>query len=135
MSAKWSVPAVVIITGIQASGKSTVGQVLAKRISRSAFIDGDDLAGMVISGGEGMTPDPSDEAVAQLELRYAQAASLADSFHREGFTAVMSDNVYGEDLAAPDRPGPFHSADRRCADSNRRGCGRERNRTRDARLP
>lgn len=68
MSAGWSEPAVVIITGIQASGKSTVGLLLAEWIPRSAFIDGDDLAGMVVSGGEGMTPDPSDEAVAQLQL-------------------------------------------------------------------
>ena len=98
MSAGWSEPAVVIITGIQASGKSTVGLLLAEWMPRSAFIDGDDLAGMVVSGGEGMTPDPSDEAVAQLQLRTAQAASLADSFHREGFTAVMSDNINGEDL-------------------------------------
>jgi gluconate kinase len=98
MTAGRSGPAVVIITGIQASGKSTVGLLLAERIPRSAFIDGDDLASMVVSGREGMTPDPSNEAIAQLQLRYAQAASLADSFHREGFTAVRCDNLYGEDL-------------------------------------
>ena len=98
MSTAWGAPAVVIVTGIQAAGKSTIGRLLADRLARAAFIDGDVLARMVISGHEGMTPQPSEEAVSQLHLRYRQAAALADSFHRGGFTAVMADNVYGADL-------------------------------------
>lgn len=99
MSAPSSEPAVVIVTGIQASGKSTVGRLVATRLHRSAFIDGDWLARMVVGGRAGMTPDPSPEAVSQLHLRYQQAALLAGSFHRSGFTAVMADNIYGPDLA------------------------------------
>lgn len=80
----WSVPSVVIVTGMQAAGKTTVGRLLAQALPRAAFIDGDVLARMVLSGREGMTPTPSEEAVRQLHLRYAQAATLADSFHRAG---------------------------------------------------
>jgi hypothetical protein len=94
----WSTPAVVLVTGIQAAGKTTVGKLLSRRLTRSAFIDGDDLARMVVSGRSGMTPDAPTEAVAQLHLRYQQAAMLADSFHGSGFTAVIADNIYGEDL-------------------------------------
>lgn len=94
----WSTPAVVIVTGIQAAGKTTVGEALAGRLERSAFIDGDDLAGMVVGGRSGMTPDAAPEALAQLRLRYCQAGMLADSFHRSGFTAIIADNIYGDDL-------------------------------------
>lgn len=99
MSAAWSEPAVVVVTGIQAAGKSTVGRMLAERLARAAFIDGDGLARMVLNGRERITSEPSQEAVAQLHLRCRQAAALADSFHGAGFTAVMADNVYGADLA------------------------------------
>jgi cytidylate kinase len=98
MSGPWREPAVIIVTGIQAAGKSTIGRLLAERFDRGAFIDGDVLANMVVSGRSSMTPDPSDEAVAQLHLRYAQASSLADSFHAVGFTAGWADNIYGDDL-------------------------------------
>lgn len=100
MSTAWSEPAVVIVTGVQAAGKSTTGRLLAERLARAAFIDGDALAGMVVSGRERMSPEPSEQAATQLHLRYRQAAALADSFHRAGFTAVMVDNIYGPDLVS-----------------------------------
>lgn len=84
-----------MVSGIQAAGKTTVGRMLAARLRRSAFVDGDVLAGMVVTGHETMSKRPSAEARRQLFLRYRQAALLAGSFWRAGFTAVVADNIYG----------------------------------------
>lgn len=97
MSATWNEPAVVVVSGIQAAGKTTVGRMLAERLPRAAFVDGDVLARMVVAGHEPMSGQASASAVRQLFLRYRQAALLADTFWNAGFTAVVADNIYGED--------------------------------------
>jgi chloramphenicol 3-O-phosphotransferase len=45
-----------------------------------------------------MTPDPPEEAVRQLRLRYRLTAMTADEYVREGFTVVAQDVVLGEHL-------------------------------------
>lgn len=97
MSAAWNEPAVVVVSGIQAAGKTTVGRMLARRLPRAAFVDGDVLARMVVAGHEPMSKQPSPEAQRQLFLRYRQSALLARSFWNAGFTAVLADNIYGAD--------------------------------------
>jgi cytidylate kinase len=61
--------AIILITGIQAAGKSTIAQMLAERLPRSVHVRGDLFRRMVINGRADMTPDPSAEAVRQLRLR------------------------------------------------------------------
>lgn len=39
-------PIAVLVTGIQAAGKSTVGRLLAERFQRGTFIDGDTIGRM-----------------------------------------------------------------------------------------
>ncbi|MGN9788088.1 AAA family ATPase [Nonomuraea sp. ZG12] len=90
---------VFLITGISASGKSTVGQALAERLPRSAHVRGDVFRRMVVSGGEGMTPEPSREALRQLHLRYRIAAAAADLYVEEGFTPIVQDVVLGPELS------------------------------------
>lgn len=90
--------AIVLITGIQASGKSTVAQLLAERLPRSVHLRGDSFRRMVVSGRADMTPDPSAEAVRQLRLRHRLTATAADEYFREGFTVVAQDIVLGEHL-------------------------------------
>ncbi|MEU4572677.1 AAA family ATPase [Nonomuraea sp. ATR24] len=87
-----------LITGISASGKSTVAQALAERLPKAAHVRGDAFRRMVVSGGVGMTPDQPEEAVRQLRLRYRIAAAAADLYAGEGFTAVVQDVVLGADL-------------------------------------
>lgn len=95
--------AVVLITGVMASGKSTVAALLAERLPRAAHIKGDTFRRMIVSGREEMTPsaaaDPDSEAQAQLDLRHRLSAATADEYAAHGFTAVVQDILLGPDLA------------------------------------
>lgn len=91
-------PAVVLITGIQAAGKSTVAQLLAERLPRSVHLRGDLFRRMVVGGRADMTPGLSEEAVRQLRLRHRLTALVADEYFREGFTVVAQDVILGDHL-------------------------------------
>jgi hypothetical protein len=86
----------VLVTGVQSSGKSTVGRLLAHRLGLAAFIEGDDLWRMVVAGREDMADPPTAAALVQLELRYRHGAMLSQSFVAAGIWAVHVDNLYGE---------------------------------------
>lgn len=92
-------PAVVLITGVMASGKSTVAQALAERLPRAVHVRGDVFRRMVVSGRAEMVPGAYEEAAAQLRLRYRLSAMTADAYAGEGWTAVVQDVVLGEELA------------------------------------
>lgn len=93
-------PTAVLVVGIPASGKSTVGRLLAERLGLCAFIEGDALWQMVVAGREDMGEPPTLGALAQLELRYRHGAMLATSFVDAGLSAVHVDNVYGDGVTA-----------------------------------
>ncbi len=87
-----------MVTGLQASGKTTVGRMLAEALEApSAWFDGDVLYRMVVRGNVDMTPEPSPEALRQVRLRYEGAARLARLYVHEGFNFVYSDIVMGAD--------------------------------------
>ncbi|MGR6913176.1 AAA family ATPase [[Actinomadura] parvosata] len=88
----------VLVTGISASGKSTVAQALAERLPRSAHVRGDAFRRMVVGGRAEMTPELSAEAVRQLHLRYRIAAKTADLYFDAGFTPIVQDVILGGDL-------------------------------------
>ncbi|GIF67265.1 hypothetical protein Ais01nite_53000 [Asanoa ishikariensis] len=90
--------AVILLTGIQAAGKSTVAQALAERLPRSAHVRGDVFRRMVVSGRAEMSPVPSAEALAQLRLRYRLAAQVSDAYFEAGLTVVTQDVILGESL-------------------------------------
>ncbi|MGW4030373.1 AAA family ATPase [Streptomyces sp. NPDC004838] len=90
--------AAVLITGIMASGKSTVAQALAERLPRAAHVRGDAFRRMMVSGRAEMTSDEADEAMAQLRLRHRLSATAADLYAEAGFTAVVQDIVIGDAL-------------------------------------
>lgn len=91
--------AVILITGIQAAGKSTVAQLLAERLPQSVHVRGDLFRRMIINGRADMTPGPSDEAVRQLRLRYQLAATVSDAYFQAGFTVIVQDVILGGHLA------------------------------------
>jgi predicted ATPase len=90
--------AIIVVSGIQGAGKSTVAHVLAKRFARGVHIEADALQRMIVSGGEWVSEvgDPAGEAERQLRLRLHNACLLARSFHDAGFTAVVDDILVGE---------------------------------------
>ncbi|MBB5110567.1 AAA family ATPase [Micromonospora echinospora] len=96
----WKSPAVVLISGIMAVGKSTVAEGLARRLPRAVHLRGDVFRRMIVSGRADMTAEPTDEALRQLRLRYDLAASTADRYAAAGFTVVLQDVVLGADLPA-----------------------------------
>jgi len=87
---------VILITGIQAAGKSSVAQAVAERLDPSVHLRGDVFRKMIVNGRASMgTADPSDEAVRQLRLRYRLAAQTADGYAEAGFSVVLQDIVLG----------------------------------------
>ncbi|MFH8606674.1 AAA family ATPase [Streptomyces sp. NPDC018029] len=89
---------VVVLTGIMASGKSTVAQALAERLPKAAHVRGDAFRRMIVSGGVEYEGEPGGEAEAQLHLRYRLSASTADAYADAGFTAVVQDVILGDEL-------------------------------------
>jgi chloramphenicol 3-O-phosphotransferase len=89
---------VVLITGIQAAGKSTVAQALAERLPRSVHLRGDIFRRCIVNGRVDMSPGADEEAWAQLRLRYRLAAATADTYADAGFAVIVQDVVLGDML-------------------------------------
>lgn len=89
---------IYLITGLMASGKSTVSDLLAASIEKCVHLRGDVFRKMIISGREDMSDSPSQEAVRQLHLRYRLTADVAKSYFDNGFSVVLQDNYYGDEL-------------------------------------
>ena len=89
---------ILVVTGIQAAGKSTVARLLAQRFERGVHIEADVLQRMIVAGSEwvsepGIMPP---EAKRQLRLRLRNACLLAKSFFEAGFTVAIDDIIIGE---------------------------------------
>lgn len=88
----------IVITGAMAAGKSTVAAGLAERLPASVHVRGDAFRRMVVRGRADMSPHPSAEALAQLELRYELTSHTADRFADHGFDAIVQDVIIGAAL-------------------------------------
>jgi len=88
-------PSIILITGIMASGKSTVAQLLAERFEKSVHLRGDIFRRMIVNNRKEVHPNAGSEELDQLRLRYRLAAQSAEAYHQAGFTVVVQDVVVG----------------------------------------
>lgn len=89
---------IFIITGVMASGKSTVSEQLAARLEKCVHLRGDVFRKMIVSGREEMSEKPSVAALRQLYMRYDLTVEAAKRYYENGFSVVVQDNYYGEEL-------------------------------------
>jgi len=91
-------PALMVVTGIMAAGKSTIARLLAQRFVRGVHIEADALQRMIVSGGMWVSQpgEPGGEAAQQLRLRLKHMCLLGRSFFEAGFTVVLDDIIMGE---------------------------------------
>jgi predicted kinase len=92
------VAAVWLITGAQASGKSTVADLLARELERSVHIRGGQFYRWVVRGWTHFDDADAVEARRLLDLRYRLSAVNASEYAKAGFTAIVQDNIYGDDV-------------------------------------
>lgn len=89
-----------LITGAQASGKTTVAELLAHRFERGVHVRGGQFFRWAVSGWVGF--GDGDEAAVRrdLDLRYRLSSMVADEYAAAGFTTVVQDNIYAGDVEA-----------------------------------
>ena len=88
----------LVVTGIMASGKSTIAHLLAKQFERGVHVEADTLQRMIVSGGVAVDQpgEPAGEAARQLRLRLRHLCLLGRSFYSTGFSVVLDDIIIGE---------------------------------------
>jgi predicted kinase len=79
----------VIVSGMPGAGKSTVTAQAARLLPQAAQVKGDDVNGMVLSGGVWFMGMPRDEALRQYELCKRNMCALANNFVDFGFVVLM----------------------------------------------
>ncbi|MGH3628677.1 MAG: hypothetical protein ACRDRL_14735 [Sciscionella sp.] len=84
----------LVITGAQAAGKTTLGHRVAEMLPRAVHIDGDPVHRFVISGAVPLDLPPPPGAVEQLFLRYAGVLAVSRVYRRAGFDAIVTDNIF-----------------------------------------
>lgn len=88
--------AILLVTGPPGAGKSTVTTLLAQSLRRSALLDGDFIARLVVSGYVWPLGEPADEAARQVALCNQNLCDLAQNIALAGITPVI-------DWIIPDR--------------------------------
>jgi predicted kinase len=87
-----------LVVGVQASGKSTVADLLARQFDHGVHVRGGEFYRWGVRGWVHHDDERQSEARRHLDLRYRLSAQVADEYCAEGFTTVVQDNLYGEDV-------------------------------------
>lgn len=90
-----------LVTGAQAAGKSTVADLLARHFDRGVHVRGGQFYRWAVKGWVHPLGDVQDpEARRLLNLRYRLSAMTADEYCAAGFTTVVQDNIFSNDVAS-----------------------------------
>lgn len=89
-----------LVTGAQASGKSTVADLLARSFERGVHVRGGQFYRWVVRGWSHYDDPDAAAARRDLDLRYRLSRQAADTYAAAGLTCVVQDNVYGADVTA-----------------------------------
>ncbi|WP_323100190.1 AAA family ATPase [Intrasporangium sp. YIM S08009] len=81
--------ACLLVTGGPGAGKSTVARSVARVLSRSALVEGDAVARLVVGGYVWPLGEPPEEAARQVALCNDNICSLAVNIMAAGFTPVI----------------------------------------------
>jgi hypothetical protein len=94
------VTGVWLIAGAQAAGKSTTADLLARRFDHGVHVRGGQFYRWAVRGW--IHPHAGDEPEARrlLDLRYRLSSTVADEYAAAGFTTVVQDTIYGDDVPA-----------------------------------
>jgi predicted kinase len=87
-----------LVTGVQAAGKSTIADLLARQFEHGVHIRAAQFYRWAVRGWVHVGDARADEARRLLDLRYRLAALTADEYCKGGFTAVVQDNIFGADV-------------------------------------
>ncbi len=93
-----------IICGNACAGKTTTACLLAQRLPPAAYVDGDEMQRLIVSGCRWPVPSDSDpgtgrltgEAGVQYALRIRNACLVAAAFADAGITAIVTDSIINE---------------------------------------
>jgi hypothetical protein len=87
-----------LVVGVQASGKSTVADLLARQFDTGVHVRGGEFYRWAVRGWVHYDDERASEARRLLDLRYRLSAQVADEYCAAGFTTVVQDNIYGPDV-------------------------------------
>jgi cytidylate kinase len=88
--------ALFVISGIPASGKSTVARLLASRLDRAVYVPGDTIRAMVVNGRADANADAGAGQLQDLLLRYQGALAIANVYLNDGFDVIVEDVIIGQ---------------------------------------
>lgn len=87
-----------LVVGVQASGKTTVAEGLAREFDRGVHVRGGQFYRWAVRGWVHHDDPRTAEARRHLDLRYRLSGLTADEYCAEGFTTIVQDNLYGPDV-------------------------------------